>query len=500
MPVRRRVFLGAGAAGLMGAAAGSVLPAVSAEKPSRSSSQRGDTVSDVVVIGAGISGLVAARELEKKGFSTTVLEAMPRLGGRCVRQKTIQDWWVDLGGQWMGKTHRLFQSLAQELGIKTFDSYFDGNTVLIWNGSRFAAPIDGDVPGSFLGFPYDSMAVPSRDRDAALKLHRDFLQLVETIDAERPWLSPNARALDTETIESWMRQRTDSDLAHFILQWYSRVGGSGGFEPGDASILHLAQTQKASPQAESPEAWLLYGAAGQIPAMLAARLKGEVRVSTPVQAVFRQQDGSYQVKASDDSSHHCRAVVVAIPPPLRSRILFEPALPSQVMKFQQRSPMASMFKVMCVYPTAWWRQQGLSGYGQGNLNTVQLTADSSPPSGTPGVLAAFVAADRAISLGLANPRERREAILADLVRYWGAKAGEPTDYIEVNWSEESWTTGGFTSYLTPGSWTSVGQAWREPVGRIAWAGTESSPRWAGYYEGAIQAGIDAAQILQARLS
>jgi len=111
-----------------------------------------------------------------------------------------------------------------------------------------------------------------------------------------------------------------------------------------------------------------------------------------------------------------------------------------------------------------------------------------------------VSADRAVSLGLQNPRARREAILADLVQFWGPQASEPLDYVEINWAEENWTTGGFTSYLTPGAWTSFGPAWREPVGRVVWAGTESSARWAGYYEGAIQAGMDASNTVQKLLS
>jgi monoamine oxidase len=200
--------------------------------------------------------------------------------------------------------------------------------------------------------------------------------------------------------------------------------------------------------------------------------------------------------AADGSTHRCRAVVVAMPPALRSRIIFEPSLPPDVTRLYQRAPMGSMFKILTVYPTAWWREQGLNGYGQGNLPTVALTADSSPPSGKPGVLASFVAADRAISLGHDTAAKRREAILRDLVAYWGPRAGEPVDYIEKNWGEESWVTGAFSSYMTPGTWTSVGSAWREPVGNVVWAGTESSPRWAGYYEGAIQAGMDAAQTVQ----
>ncbi|MCT0226217.1 FAD-dependent oxidoreductase [Synechococcus sp. CS-1328] len=455
---------------------------------------------DVVVIGAGVSGLIAARELERQGRTTTVLEARGRIGGRCVRQQTIQNWWLDLGGQWMGKTHVRFQSLAKELGIRTFDSYFEGKTVLIWNGRKVVAPMLGDWAGTFLDVAYDDLPVPVKDREAARQLHRDFLQLAQTVDAERPWLTPGARALDAQTIDSWMRSRTDSELAHYILKWYTRVGGSGGFEPADSSILHLAQTQKASPQAETPEVWLLYGAAGQMPSLLAAQIKGRIRTNAAAQVVVRQADGRYLVHAADGSRHSCRAVVVALPPALRTRIVFEPGLPARVSGLMQRSPMGSMFKILTVYPTAWWREQGLNGYAQGNLPTVELTADSSPPSGTPGVLASFVAADRAVALGLRNARERRSAVLADLVEFWGQRAGEPADYVETNWGQESWTTGAFTSYMTTGAWTSFGPAWREPVGRIVWAGTESSTRWAGFYEGAIQAGLDAAATVQSLLS
>ena len=455
---------------------------------------------DVIVIGAGISGLIAARDLEKQNRSTTVLEAQERIGGRCHRMQTINNWWLDLGGQWMGQTHHLFKALAGELGIKTFDSYFDGKTVLIWNGNRVAVPMVADWDTTFLGIAYSDLPVSIKEKEAAQKLHHEFLQLVQTVDAQQPWLSPNARALDTQTIETWMRSCTDCELAHYILKWYTRVGGSGGYEPGDSSILHLAQTQKASPQSEIPEKWMLYGAVGQIADLLAQQIKGEIRTNAAAQAVIKQSDGNYLVKAADGSCHFCSAVVIAIPPALRSRIVFEPGLPAQVSGLQQRSPMGSMIKVLTVYPTAWWREQGLNGYAQGTLPTVEMTADSSPPSGKPGILASFIAADKAVQLGLKDPVTRKQLILNDLATIWGPEAAKPVDYFEINWGEESWSTGAFTSFTTPGTWTSFGPAWRNSVGRIVWAGTESSARWAGYYEGAIQAGLDASKTVQSLLS
>ncbi len=60
--------------------------------------------------------------------------------------------------------------------------------------------------------------------------------------------------------------------------------------------------------------------------------------------------------------------------------------------------MGSMSKVHAVYPTAFWRPQGLSGSGAGNLKTCEFIADSSPPSGTPGILTSFIAGERNLEL------------------------------------------------------------------------------------------------------
>ena len=64
----------------------------------------------------------------------------------------------------------------------------------------------------------------------------------------------------------------------------------------------------------------------------------------------------------------------------------------------------------------------------------------------------------------------------------------------MDWENQPWTRGAFTSYLVPGAWTSYGKVWREPVGRIFWAGTEVSTRWPGYFDGAIRAGKDAVEV------
>jgi monoamine oxidase len=330
-------------------------------------------------------------------------------------------------------------------------------------------------------------------------VHQEFLKLASTVNPVQPWATPGARELDSETVDSWMRRQTDSDFAQYIFRDYTRIGGSGGYEPNAASILHLALTYKAAPQGETPEYKLIVGGAGQMPALLQQQIRGPILTAAAARVVTREADG-YRVSAANGTEHRCRSVVVALPPTLRSRIVFEPALPDQVTGFCQRAPMGSMIKVMAVYDSAWWRDEGLSGFAQGQLEALALTADSSPPSGRPGILAGFIAADKAIEIGQLSAAERRRIIVGDLVTYFGRRAATPSDYTDFNWGNTAWVTGGFTSFMTPGAWTSFGPAWREPVGRIVWAGTESSTRWAGYYEGAIQAGLDAAARVRSLLA
>ena len=88
---------------------------------------------DVVVVGAGLSGLTAARELHRSGKSVLVLEAESRIGGRMFLKETIDGGVLDIGGQWVGPTQTAFLALLDELKVERFDSYAQGDSIL----SRF---------------------------------------------------------------------------------------------------------------------------------------------------------------------------------------------------------------------------------------------------------------------------------------------------------------------------------------------------------------------------
>ena len=86
-------------------------------------------------------------------------------------------------------------------------------------------------------------------------------------------------------------------------------------------------------------------------------------------------------------------------------------------------------------------------------------------------------------------------MLGCFARYFGARAAQPVDYVEKDWMAEEFTRGCYGAHFTPGGWTGYGEALRAPVGRIHWAGAETSPVWNGYMEGAVRSGEAAAEAI-----
>jgi L-amino acid dehydrogenase len=461
------------------------------------SSTKPSGILDAAVVGAGLSGLICARALRRAGLRVRLLEARERWGGRMHGRASAAGIPVDLGGQWVGASHHRLLALLEEFGLRRYPTFYGGEGVFLWNGTAHRAGVEHDFSRSLLFFRPADLGLPAAERDQALALQARFRALVEQVPPQAPWDTPGADALDRTSVAQWLERQGAGELAGYPLAWLTRMGGSGGFEPHESSILHLAWTQAVAPQHETPEAWLVEGGIAQVAERLASELAGLIQLAAPVVSIH-QRDGVVAVGCADGAVVEAGAAVVAVPPPLRQAIHYEPALPPPWRGLLQRSPMGSMVKVLALYPRPFWRDQGLNGLGIGNLPTLELTVDSSPPEG-PGVLAGFIAGERAALWQRLPERERRQAVLADLQAWWGPAAAEPLELVLHNWNGEPWSGGAFTSFLTPGAWTSYGRIWQQPHQRLVWAGTEAAGRWPGYFEGAIEAGLAAADHVQALL-
>jgi monoamine oxidase len=441
----------------------------------------------VVVVGAGLAGLAAARRLVAEGQETVVLEARDRVGGRTEGHVLSDGTPVELGGQWVGPTQNRMYDLLEELGLEHFRTYNDEGELLLDLGGRQSrvSPRRGATPrlGAF------ALA------DLARGLAR-FDRLADRVSLTEPWATPDAEVLDGQTFETWIRRnlRTPTGRAYFRVVCEAVFSA----ESTDMSLLHALFYARSGTDLETlsyvdrgAQQDRIVGGSIRIAEAMAASLGERVRLGDPVRTVAQDEHG-VRVTTRAGETFTGSHVVVTLPPTLAGRLEYAPALPSWRDQLTQRLPAGSVIKAYAVYDEPFWRAEGLNGQAVSDTGPVKVTFDNSPPSGTPGVLMGFVEAGDGRRLTRRTPEERREAVLACFVRYFGDRAGHPREFVERDWMAEEFTRGCYGAHFTPGVWTHYGHALREPVGRVHWAGAECSPVWNGYMEGAVRSGEDAA--------
>ena len=230
---------------------------------------------------------------------------------------------------------------------------------------------------------------------------------------------------------------------------------------------------------------------------LAAILDGRVRLGCPVTRIDHDVEGV--LVHHDGGTVRARRAIVAIPPVLAGRIRYSPPMPGLRDQLTQRSFMGSVIKLHVVYEAPFWREAGLTGHMIADTGSVQLTFDQTHPLRGEGVLVGFIDSNEARKAARLTPEERRAAAIEDLARLLGERARHPVAYHEKVWMDEEWTRGCYGGIMSPGTWSTLGAALRDPVGPIHWAGTETATVWNGYMDGAIRSGEDAARAVLAEL-
>jgi monoamine oxidase len=228
------------------------------------------------------------------------------------------------------------------------------------------------------------------------------------------------------------------------------------------------------------------GGAQGIALRMAADLGDAVHLGQPVLAV---EQGAERVEVrTEELTVDAAHVAVTVPPSLIGRIQFDPPLPADHVLLHNAVPAGTETKWVAVYPTAFWREDGLAGSSVAMDDAFEVSLDASPASGAPGMLALFAAGPKARALARLTPEEREAEALTTLVRRFGPEAGEPAEHHEQNWAEEPWSRGCSMGHFGTGVLTQFGRLLREPVGRIHWAGTETATVSHGAIDGAVRSG------------
>jgi monoamine oxidase len=438
---------------------------------------------DVVVVGAGLAGLAAARELGARGASVVVVEARDRVGGRVHNHDIGDGKVVEVGGQWIGPTQVRLAALAAELGVETFPTYGEGHNLIEYGGAlrRYRGTI-----------PRINPAVLVDVEQAQRRLNR----LARRVPLEVPWEARGAARLDGQTLATWMRRNMATKPGRMLLEL--GIEAVWAAQPEDMSLLHalfyihsagslerLFDTEGGAQQDR------FVGGSQLVPIRMAEEL-GEERLllGAPVRRIEHSPEGV--TLHADGAELRGRRTILAVAPTLAGRIAYDPPLPGYRDQLTQRMPMGTVAKCMAIYDEPFWRAEGLSGQGASDRGPVRLTFDNSPPDGSPGVLLGFLEGRRARELGRLPEAERRTAVVDTFARLFGPRAATPDAYVERLWAEEEWTRGCYGCHMPTGAWTNYGPALHPPLGPLHWAGAEYAHVWNGYMDGAVRSGQAAA--------
>jgi monoamine oxidase len=445
---------------------------------------------DVAVVGAGLAGLVAARALDRAGHSVAVLEAMDRVGGRTVNHTFADGTVVEMGGQWVGPTQDRVLALAADLDLETYPTYDEGEH-LYEVGHRLRR-----FTGDTFGLPWPVLLDLGR---AQSRIDRLALR----VPLEAPWEAPNAELLDSQTVATWLdrnvRTRRGRDFLRLVVEAIFAI------EPEEASMLHflfylrggggLDLITRTSGGAQDSR---IADGSQQLSIRLAAALGDAVRLSSPVRRI---EQGRAAVTLSGEWGRvRASRAIIAAPPSVIGRIAFDPPLSGRRAQLHAKLPAGYVIKCQARYERPFWRERSLSGQAFSPRRALAATFDNSPRDGRCGVLLGFIDGGHARRAAALSPRARRELALGDLAAYFGAEARTPVEYAEKDWAEEEWIRGCYGAHLAPGVWTHYGPLLREPEGRVHWAGTETSPVWSGYMDGAVRSGERAAAEVSASLT
>jgi monoamine oxidase len=488
--ITRRGLIGSGAAA--GAAAMAPAAATAAARKRKAAPKR-PRHADVVVVGAGLSGLNAARHVAAAGRSVIVLEARDRVGGRTLNHDLGNGKVVEIGGQWVGPTQDVLLATAKELGVATFKTYNEGDYLYHRNGStqryRPTAPL-GAVPPDYVGAADAEQAI--------LRLNA----MAAELDVEAPWKHPHAAEWDGQTAETWKLANIPTEAGRFLLDL--GIEAVWAAEPRDVSLLHLLFYIRAATDGHAPvdfqrlvntaggaQESRFVGGSQRVSIELARQLGRPVVLSSPVRRIVQRRTS---VEVDTDKGRYVgRQVIVTGPPAITALIDYHPALPADRAQLTQRFPQGNAIKCEAIYDTPFWRDDALAGQVTSDLDPVGITFDNSPPDGSPGVMLGFIEGHHARVWARRPAAERRDAVLRNFATYFGERALHPRDYVEMDWSAEQWTRGCYVGFTPPGVLLDYGEAIRRPCGAIKWAGAETATLWNGYMDGALRSGERAAK-------
>jgi monoamine oxidase len=449
---------------------------------------------DFVVVGAGFAGLTAALRLSEFG-TVILLEARDRVGGRVKTTTLPNGVWLDEGGTWFGPGQTYAYELACEMGVETYPTWYKGESILLLADGKIVRKPENFLLKALCDAAAAEVVV---EAGAAAAVLDELESLSKQVPLDAPWTAAKAHQWDQQSFAAWVDAQLDDSFAtargvlKTIMEGYFTTDTAEVSLLGALYLIHshhgfagLAQTQGGDQQDR------IVGGAQAIADKIRQKLGDAVRLSSPVRQINQDADGVEVV--ADTVVVRAKRAVVAMPPTVAGRLRYEPPLPAERAMLVERVPSGEVIKFLVAYETPFWQTDGLSGMSAAVADPITMTIDGcTNRPGDPGLMIAFASGRHARALARLSKDERRCRVLDTLAKRFGPLAATPLGgaegFFEHNWSTDQWSGGGMIAHFPPGVLTNFGPALRDPMGRIHWAGSESSSAFHCSINAAIESG------------
>jgi monoamine oxidase len=431
----------------------------------------------VFVVGAGLAGLSAARDLTRCGALVTVADARRRVGGRVwtIRAPFAHEQHAESGGDFIDAGHDEIQQLVKELGLKL--------TRILNRGWGF---VRADRYGR-------ARIVRASNGWSRLAKSTQPLGRLYRL-AEKRWDSPIVADLSRRSVARWL-----DDIGADRLLREAAIGFRGFFlaDPEELSLVALVDQFAAN---ESPVDWTTYridGGNDRLAAALAAPLGERLALNTEVVAVTQRAQGAQVSVKSGTSLSQIKAdyVLFAAPATLLRRIPITPALPAQQHDAIARLAYGRGTKTLLQFSRRFWRVAGRPAAFGSTLPFGALWDGSEEQRGPAGILSLLAGGSASDATNAILAKEGAGG-LARSLSWLGSESATLVTAHHTAWESESWSRGGY-AFFDP-SYDPALRPWlARPAGRLFFAGEHTSVKWQGYMNGAVESGRRAAAEIDA---
>ncbi|MBV1777253.1 FAD-dependent oxidoreductase [Burkholderiaceae bacterium DAT-1] len=422
------------------------------------------TSSDVIIIGAGIAGLAAAKKLREAGKTVMVLEARNRTGGRIFTHPTWKDAPVDLGASWIhgaGDRNPIAQ-LAHRIGARLANTSYDNAVSFDSNGVKLDDAASAQIDSLRSRLKSVLKAAQSADADQSVQ------------DAVRKGLDyANRSATDKERIDflvnSTIEQEYAGEASRLSTYWYD----SDAVYDGEEAIF-----------LDGYQVLIDYLAKGL-----------DIRLGHEVRAIAYSANAGVTV-STGRGDFTARQVVITLPLGVlqSGSVHFSPALPSIKQTAIDKLGMGVLNKCYLRFPTVFW---------DGDADWIEHTPKSGQygrwaewvsfvrPSGQP-ILLGFNAAAFGKQIEAWSDKEIVDSAMAALRTMYGNNIPNPTDWSITRWNADPYSRGSYSCNVlgsTPQMRTDLAS---NVGGRLFFAGEATEKQYFQTVHGAYQSGLRAA--------